>query len=533
MKRAAVLAGIALLTWALGPLVVVLALLSLSVPRVRHAFWYADPLLPWGRLKAVGAWVGLAVVLALVAWAIPDGVLPLPSGPGVLVGPDYTGSPATPHPIMMERRQNPHLAPNDRNSMHDDAGSSDAYGWPGPIGDQPSVASAWYGLEECATLAWDSHDRLIGLCGDLRGPRLHVIDPKSMRFDATMRLPGRRSADGKPPWENLCAGAYFYLDNTDRAIVATTDRRIVAVKTSDGTGKPDLSLDHEWNLARDIPESDCLVAVLPDWLGRIWFETQDGLVGWVAPQSGLVRTIDLGATIANSFSIAPDGGVFVVTTEAAYRLDVVGDGKPTITWQAPYDRGAEQKPGQLSQGSGTTPTLIDGRVAITDNADPQMFVLYLDQRTGRTVCRAPVFASGASDTENSLVAVGDGVVVENNYGYAGPQSTILGRTTEPGLAKVSLDCHVDWTTDVSAPTSVAKVSLATGLVYAITKPHSWLGVDAWYLTAVDSSTGHVEFTRRLGTGPLFNNHYAAVTLSPSGALYVATLGGLIRVTDRP
>jgi hypothetical protein len=37
---------------------------------------------------------------------------------------------------------------------------------------------------------------------------------------------------------------------------------------------------------------------------------------------------------------------------------------------------------------------------------------------------------------------------------------------------------------------------------------------------------------RTGTGTLFNNHYAAVTLGPDGSAYVATLGGMVRIRDR-
>jgi hypothetical protein len=73
----------------------------------------------------------------------------------------------------------------------------------------------------------------------------------------------------------------------------------------------------------------------------------------------------------------------------------------------PYDRGGGQKSGQLSQGSGTTPTLLpDDLVTIADNADPRMHVIFLTRSTGEEVCEVPVFDVGESATENSLVAVG-------------------------------------------------------------------------------------------------------------------------------
>ena len=105
--------------------------------------------------------------------------------------------------------------------------------------------------------------------------------------------------------------------------------------------------------------------------------------------------LDLDEEIANSFAV-DEQGVYVVTVEALYRLSADRTGKPQADWRTEYDRGSEQKPGQLSRGSGTTPTLLpDGLVAITDNADPRMHVLFLRRDTGEEVCAAPVFGEDA------------------------------------------------------------------------------------------------------------------------------------------
>ena len=231
-------------------------------------------------------------------------------------------------------------------------------------------------------------------------------------------------------------------------------------------------------------------SALPDWAGRIWFVTQSGVVGFVTP-GGAVHSVHLPAaeTIANSFAMDESGGVFVVSTHALYRYDVVG-GVPHVTWRKAYDRGTRQKPGQVSQGSGTTPTLIGsasspggGSIAITDNADPRMNVLVF--RRGKAgpgsapLCRQPVFPAGQGSDENSLIAVPDGVVAENNYGYAGPKpagtSTRTADTT-PGLVKVAVDfakggCHVAWSnTTARVPTVVSKLSRGSGLIYGYTHP---------------------------------------------------------------
>jgi hypothetical protein len=287
-----------------------------------------------------------------------------------------------------------------------------------------------------------------------------------------------------------------------------------------------------------VPSDDCLIALMPDWSGRIWFESGNGVVGNVDPDTGAVRSVRLtGEIIDNSFSVDETGGVFIVSDHAMYRFDAGPDGTPAVTWRQPYDRGTRQKPGQLAQGSGTTPTLVGpDLVAITDNADPQMHVLVFERGRdsgGQPVCSAPVFAAGTSDTENSLTAVGNSLLVENNYGYKDPTSTLGGRTTTPGIARVDVvgnTCSVAWTSNEVAPTSVPKASLANGLLYVYTKPKKPL-IDAWYFTAIDIRTGHTAFSRLTGTGPAFNNHYASIYLGPDGSAYIATLAGMVRMKD--
>ena len=514
---------------ALGPWVLVAGSVALLVPVLRRA---ARPRHPWWTAAGV---LVLVVAAAGVLLVTPQGRLPLPPGAGLLVTPSYSGHPATAHRIVVTPPpQHPHLAPDGRSSMHDDAWASDSYVGAGPLGRDPEVDTAFYGLEECATLAFDRHDRIVALCGDLRGPVLHVLDPASMRPLATRRLPDRPHVKGKRAWENLCAGAYFYLDRADRAMVATTDRHVLAVSTSRADGGATLAVDRSYDVGSAVPSRDCLVALLPDWHGLVWFVTQEGRVGTLDPVSGAVSVRALGEAVDNSLAV-DEQGVYVVTDHALYRMSAGPDGGPRVDWRAAYDRGTEQKPGQLAQGSGTTPTVLPGgRVAITDNAEPRMHVAFYDTHSGDLVCQVPVFERGASATENSLVSVGDGVVVENNHGYTGPLRTLLGRSTSPGLARVDLEgrrCRVVWTSEETAPTSVPKVSLANGLVYAYTKPASWTGVAAWYLTAIDARTGRTAWSVRTGIGLLANNHYSAVTLAPDGSAYVATLGGMVRVRD--
>ena len=152
----------------------------------------------------------------------------------------------------------------------------------------------------------------------------------------------------------------------------------------------------------------------------------------------------------------------------------------------------------------------------------------------RLVCKVPVFAKGASDTDQSLIATPTSMVVENNYGYSGPAATENGQTTTPGLERIDLGpngCRKVWHSDEVAPSVVPKLSLANGIVYTYTKPANPDGDDGWYLTALDFRTGKTLWKALAGEGLGFNNNYAPVTLGPDGAAYVGVLGGLVRLAD--
>jgi hypothetical protein len=173
------------------------------------------------------------------------------------------------------------------------------------------------------------------------------------------------------------------------------------------------------------------------------------------------------------------------------------------------------------------------------------------------VCRLPVVAPRRGDTDNSVIAVGDAIIVENNYGYTGPEqnppATTPERgtpTTEPGIARIDVDyaaggCRVTWANaQVRVPTSVSKASAATGLVYVYEHPaadevrYTSGGQpatgpeDPWYLTALDIRTGHRVWSVLTGVGLGYNNNYAPITLGPDGTAYIGTLGGLVAVRDR-
>ena len=298
-------------------------------------------------------------------------------------------------------------------------------------------------------------------------------------------------------------------------------------------------LQRDYDVTAAVPSGDALISALPDWRGRIWFASRQGVVGIVDRASGQVRSLSTGEPIGNSFAVDETGGVFIVTDVAMFRFDAVG-GRPAVTWRRPYPNIGVTKPGQTQAGSGTTPTLIGDRyVTITDNADP-MAVMVFDRRPTvsgpRLICRQPVFSKGASATDQSLIASRDAIIVENNYGYTGPTSTTNGGVTTPGMERVDSDrarqeCHSVWRGTQRSPSAVPKLSLRAGLVYTYTKPPRDDDLDAWYLNAVDFDTGRTVYRRLAGVGTGYNNNFAPVTLAPDGTAYVGVLGGLTVFRD--
>ncbi|MEV7558328.1 hypothetical protein [Streptomyces sp. NPDC089795] len=515
-------------------------------------------------LRALAVVVAAAVLPPLTAGhpagAVPSAArpaLPIPGDPRGAGLPPFTGHAVAPRPVTVPAvPRHPFMAANGAGNLHGDAYQSDTYEGPGPTGRELAVRGRLQG-GLCGSVTFDSRGRIVTVCMTPGlAPRLMLLRPNDLGAVASLTLPGTA---GSSPTE-VSGGGYFYLDERDRAVVPTKDGTIQVVAVRGDA----LVTEARYDLEPVIGAAG-IVSVLPDWTGRMWFVTGSGVVGVLDPATGTVSAHVLhGETIANSIAVDESGGVFVVSDHALYRFDAATRGRPVVTWRAPYDRGSRQKPGQLSQGSGTTPTLIGpadgpggGYVAITDNADPRMKVLVMARgKAGpEMVCEQPVFAPGKGADENSLIAVGGDLIVENNYGYVVGDHAILkgvlgGRQvdTEPGLARVHVDyttrtCSLAWSDSVErVPSVVSKVSLATGLLYTFTHPsadelRSARGKgaaampDAWYLTALDVRTGKRVWSRLVGAGPLFNNHYAPVTLGGDGSAYVGVVGGLVRITD--
>ena len=232
----------------------------LFVARVR------DWLRPTRRVGGILAAVAVAVTgLVLV---IPDGWLPLPPGPGI-VTPGYVGRPAVARPVAAAAAAGP--------------GHGAGAPWAGPLGESPPGrhrvvrprAVRGPGVRR-ARPAGRAVRQVAGAAG--HRPRLDAV--------AGRQGPPRPArGDGTEAWEELC-GRASYLDDEDRAVVATTDRRVLVVATDDAEGDPDLTTAASHDLSGQVPADDCLVALRPDGRGGHWFASRHGRVGTIDAGTG-------------------------------------------------------------------------------------------------------------------------------------------------------------------------------------------------------------------------------------------------------
>jgi hypothetical protein len=327
--------------------------------------------------------------------------------------------------------------------------------------------------------------------------------------------------------------------------------KIQVYQTIGSPGNLSFKLVTKYDVTAWIPEGDNINGVLPDWQGRIWFVVRnEATVGVVDPATDSVKVLTLEGKITNTFAMDRDAA-YINTTKWMYRIELGPDGAPQVVWKAGYQNIGIQKPGQLSAGSGTTPTILgNGRfVAMTDNAEQLHVVVYrtAPQRNpeDQIVCEVPVFEEGAGADENSLIGSGLSLIAYNTFGYDTTKALTEYESTpsEPGIARVDIDpngkgCKKAWENDdVQLIDTVQKLSTRTGLVYAVTR--EWddpdasdedPGLDVYYLSAIDFRTGKVVWKRLMGTGYNFDA-FGDLVIGSNGTVYMPEYGGLVAVRD--
>jgi hypothetical protein len=430
--------------------------------------------------------------------------------------------------------QNPYLSANPFSNLHNDTWMSNVYRTiAGPTAGA-TVAYEAYSPSVCGSLLFDARGQIVSVCPSAAGPQARIFNPKTLQVIATYKLPG----GGATSFQDFTGGGYIYLDQHDHLWTTTRSRHLYEL----AIGAHGFRRIADYNLSKVLSRGDGITSALPDFHGNVWFVTKPGgVVGVIRHGTHRIRVSHADSEIENSFAVGSDG-VYVDSERSLYRYGLGPRGGPVTTWRAAYPNSHIHKPGQVDAGSGTTPAILPGGyTAITDNADPMDVVVYrtaarLRHGQRRLVCRVPVFHKGASDTENSLIADGRSLIVENNYGYEGYAGPDANAQTTPGFARVDVDrdgngCHRVWQTDLlAAPSVVPKLSVKTGLVYTYVREPGASAQWAW--AGLSLRTGRTAFIVPTGAGTLYNNNYASISLGPTGNAYLSTIGGLTELRRR-
>ncbi len=455
--------------------------------------------------------------------------------------------------------QNPYTAANGAATMHGDSESSGSSPYAGPgTGAQVVVSNEL--AAACPTVLQGSDGMPVALCTSIlgRNPVVYLLDPATGGTLASLDLPAG----------NLFAGVYAYMDQENRVVLFNAAGELLRIGHHYSDGSWMMSIDSSVPAAPAI-EAHCaslcggVVGIAPDWSGRVWFVTADGVAGYVEPQTSTVRTVALGSgeQVANSISTAPEGTA-IATDHALYFLLAKRKG-PKVIWRYAYERGAARKPGQLSHGTGSTPVFFgpeDGTryLTILDNASPAEHLLVFDTwahpahpRPGKVakkpqlVCELPTLTPGPSGSENAPVGSGRSVFVASTYGYPYPSLPEGAETSEPesapftgGVERIDLDqngkgCAAHWQDEVRSA-AVPRLDPANGILYTVqdTDPLEPDGTglsDVYSEDAIDAATGQVLHETLLGAGYLFNTLQLSPTIVPGKVMYQGTVTGILRI----
>ncbi len=460
--------------------------------------------------------------------------------------PAIMGDAIEPRPLkVVSHIQHPFLAESERSSMHGGAHNWDINTYPGPLGFNTSAKHRKFSniIGVAPNISFDSKGRLITVSIQLNRIELHLLDPETLATLAMLELPAKAS-----PSDNS-GGGYFHLDAQDRVLLAPANNTISIYEIDESSGGPVWVLNESYDITGLLPEGINIHDVIPDWSGNLWFVTGGAHLGYRANDTGEFHVFELpaaGETIQNSFAVDEEG-LYVASTDAIYQFKIDAATKePYYTWREDYDNGAVQKPGTLSHGSGTSPTLIGSDlVAIADDGDPfTNIVVYkkADVVEGdRLICKVPLFERDRSATENSLLVYGNAMVVQNDFGHVYTGNALK---TSPGIMRVDVradrsGCDVIWHNKNFLSQSLPRLSTSTGLLYFYTfqKQTSDDLFGGWYLTAVDWETGMPLWDRLIGRGTgsmidTLSSVTAPVVLGPNGAAYVGIRTGVVMAKDQ-
>jgi hypothetical protein len=364
------------------------------------------------------------------------------------------------------------------------------------------------------------------------------------------------------------SGIYVALDKTDTFYVPLRQRIVAYGDQIENDRFSPIEVKREYQIPESVlpREWDKIMGMAMTYDGMLAFATNYGLVGIVDREFTEAHYLQLGdgeEYIYNNVAVDEDGGIYVATHKAVYRLQWTGD-ELTIDedeggWRAEYGTGNPTPlPVQTLAGSGSTPTLMgvgdqDKFVVITDG-EQLMNIVFLwrndipddwEQLPGtdsrRIAAQVPV-TFGDPDRERSfsdqsVIVSGYGAFVVNNemqqYAPTMTENVMLGG--EPGYQPfgcekfewdpVTRELQSVWVNqEVSLPNAVPTMSRATNLIYSIGARNG-----VWTLEAIDWDTGASAFYYEIGDRSRHNSAFATCEIGLDGSIYYGNFWGLIRI----
>jgi len=453
---------------------------------------------------------------------------------------------------------NPEVGLDGAATMHSDTYSSDTTPLAGPLGNgSGAIKSKSIALAAaCPTSLIRSDGHPLVLCTNMFGlnPVVQILNKNSGLSMAKLNLPAG----------SLLGGVYAYLDNQDRLVMVDGKHNLVRVKAWRDTSRIikrwKVTIEESISLTAAVNthcggDCDSVVSINAGGQGDIWFATKQGLVGIYDTQTQLIKTVKLaaGEEIHNSFSNTLEGQAGIATNEALYLIQRDESGQPEIEWRVKYDSGSHRKPGQLSKGTGATPTFFGPQTGaeylmITDNNDLQASLLVYKTESADLICRHPLFEAGASGTENSAIGIGTSVIVASTYGYPYPKVPDGVPAAVPAKADfaagmVRIDLHQDesgcamvWQNKLRSA-AVPKLSTADNLIYTVerrglmNKAKAGLA-DSFYFTSIDPETGATLYQKRIGGGFFSDTLQMAGNIGDEQVYWQGTVGGMIRISPK-
>ncbi|SMF12141.1 hypothetical protein [Pseudobacteriovorax antillogorgiicola] len=404
----------------------------------------------------------------------------------------------------------------------------------------------------CPTVLATANQMVFAICTKLfrRQPVIYLFDQNSLKPLADLEFSGG----------SLLGNIYGFLNDENHLVVMDGDYKILYIEARNTNGNWQLLITTQFDLAPDINnfcqdiECGAIASVNPSSDGKIWFASERSLVGYLDPVSQEVSMLQIAddETIANSISSSRNGKVAVVTNKALYVLSRRENSSVQIDWSETYQRGDGIKPGQLSYGSGATPTFFGPEneefVMITDNDSPRMSLLvFRAEPHGKRhplVCKLRLFHEGNSGTENSAIGFDRNIVVSSTYGYQYPVDSnqkqlhknqgayFLGGMARVDIAEDNRGCHLVWNNEI-ASAAVPKLSLADGLIYTTVLHQSSISpfkiFNRYDFAAIDFETGALMKRKRVKSGIFGNTLQMAGDFVDNGTFFQGTLGGIVRI----